>query len=220
MKKILCLLLCFYSFIIIYVPKTTSFHARDIITNTGHSDILSLEFLPEYSSCKLLIDMNDYQIKKGYDEIEKRAWGWSAKAFTENAKANYVSEIIFSKANHSSNVIKYEYSLKTENTEEYQVSTSGNISLKFSGKIKGVNAQIDSSLKKDVLLKTKQIYEEKTDFDVIVPIGKKVTLRVTGECIVSNGVGKFFVFGIPFKKGTWEYIDKGTEYYELYEENI
>ena len=48
----------------------------------------------------------------------------------------------------------------------------------------------------------------------------KLTLMVRGDCVVSNGVGKYYVFGIPFSKGTWEYIDFVTEYYEFFEEKL
>ena len=35
---------------------------------------------------------------------------------------------------------------------------------------------------------------------------------------VTNGGSKYFVFGVPVKKGNFEFIDTLTEFYELYEE--
>jgi hypothetical protein len=45
-------------------------------------------------------------------------------------------------------------------------------------------------------------------------------MRVTGNAELSNGVSRYYFFGIQFKKGEWEYIDVIDECYELIEEKI
>ena len=76
------------------------------------------------------------------------------------------------------------------------------------------------SIRADLKASIKNYYEESTAFNVVVYPGKKVSLLVKGDGELSSGVAKKYFFGIQIKKGTWETIDKLTEYYELYEENL
>ena len=46
-----------------------------------------------------------------------------------------------------------------------------------------------------------------------------MTLRIVGDARVSNGVSKYYVFGICMKKGAFEIVEITSTIYELLEED-
>ena len=56
---------------------------------------------------------------------------------------------------------------------------------------------------------------EETKFKVLVEPNHRIVLQITGECTVTNGVSKHYIFGIVSKKGAWELVEVVTRYYEL-----
>lgn len=216
-KKIVFMLICFVVLLSMSLVQTK---AEGGIKPTGHSDILELDFKEPNRGYLLLNQMKSSMIDAHYRKVSKRAFGWSVDVINNEVPIWYISEVVLSKSNNTTNPLVYEYSLRTQVTEEVSMSVSGSIAGKFSGKIKGVTGSLESTIKGEISKKVVNFYEEKTTFDVIVNPGKKVSLLVRGDGEISTGVGKRYFLGIVTKKGTWEYITKLTEYYELYEENI
>ena len=89
-----------------------------------------------------------------------------------------------------------------------------------SGKVKAVSLAFDLSIKGEYDKKEKNTTTETTNFAINIHPNTKVSLVVMVEGLLSNGASKFYIFGIPLKKGTWEYIEPVREYYELREEIV
>lgn len=186
----------------------------------GHSDLIELEFYNQDVGNKFLYEMSKDTINKAYKKVPTAAFGWSGYAINSYVPCWYISEVIFSKSNNTSNKLTYDYTLKFNETNTKTISRTGSFTGKISGKIKGLSLALDTTFKRDVEKSVKTFYEEQTKFDVIVPQGKKVSLLVRGDAEVSTCVFKYYIFGLQVKKETWENLDKITEYYELYEENL
>ena len=211
-------LICF----ITLCSLTTAFKvsARSSTRNTGHSDIIELGFYDYYVGYKLLSEMSKKELDTAYNKVKRKVVGWSIIEINNNIDAWYISEIIFSKSNKSNQVYTFDYSTKHTLTKEVEVSATGTIATKVSGKIKKVTLSGSLDTEGEIKQSTKDYFEEKTSFSVDLMPFTKLTLMVRGDCVVSNGVGKYYVLGIPFSKGTWEYIDFVTEYYEFFEEEL
>ena len=97
---------------------------------------------------------------------------------------------------------------------------SGSLSTKASGKIKGITLGGDIKGEGELKNSSEEYFEEKTNFSVDLKPYTKLSLMIRGDCIVSSGVGKNYFLGIQIEKGTWEYIDFVTEYYEFLEEEL
>lgn len=195
-------------------------HAASSTKNTGHSDIIELGFYDHQFGYKLLSEMSSDELNSAYKKVKSKAFGWNVKDINSNVDAWYISKIIFSKSNKSNQVYTFTYSTKHSSTNELELSASGTIATKVSGKIKAVTLSGSLDGKGEITKTTEEYFEEKTNFSVDLMPFTKLTLMVRGDCVVSNGVGKYYVFGIPFSKGTWEYIDFITEYYEFFEEKL
>ena len=91
---------------------------------------------------------------------------------------------------------------------------------KFKGNIKGIDTEVNAKVEGNIKNVTSNQTIEQTSFTVTVMPNYKLIFRETGEALVTNGVSKYYFFGITFSKGEWEYIDVVTRYYELYEEGI
>ena len=195
-------------------------HAASSTKNTGHSDIIELGFYDYQFGYKLLSEMSKSEIDSAYKKVKGKAFGWNVKDINTNVEAWYISNIIFSKSNKSNQVYTFSYATKHTSKNKVELSASGSIATKVSGKIKAVTLSGSVDGKGEISKTSEEYFEEKTNFSVDLMPFTKLTLMVRGDCIVSNGVGKYYVFGIPFSKGTWEYIDFVTEYYEFLEEKL
>lgn len=190
------------------------------ITNTGHDDIKELDFKDTNSGYLLLNQMSGYQISRDLKKVDKCAFGWSVYVINDELPIWYISDIIFSRSNYSNQPLKIDYDVKYTKTAELEISASGSISGKLSGKIKGASLSIEATIKGEITKNIKNYYEEKTSFEYVINPYKKMSLIVKGDASLSTGVGKYYFLGIPLKKGTWEYINVETEYYELVEEEL
>lgn len=212
---------CFICFITLCTLTTVlKVHAASSTKNTGHSDIIELGFYDYHLGYKLLSEMSNDEINSAYKKVKSKAFGWSVKEINTNIDAWYISKIIFSKSNRSEQVYTFTYTNKHTSKREIELSASGSIATKVSGKIKAITLSGSLDGEGEIKKTTEEYFEEKANFSVDLMPYTKLTLMVRGDCIVSNGVGKYYMFGIPFSKGTWEYIDFVTEYYEFFEEKL
>ena len=210
--------ICFIT--LLTLTTSVKVYASSSTKNTGHSDIIELGFYDYQLGYKLLSEMSKDEINNAYKKVKRSAFGWKVKEINNNVDAWYISEIIFSKSNRSNQTYTFSYSTKHTLTKETEFSASGSIATKVTGKIKVVTLTGSLDTEGEIKQSSKDYFEEKTNFSVDLMPYTKLTLMVRGDCIVSNGVGKMYVLGIPVSKGTWEYIDFVTEYYEFFEEKL
>ena len=60
---------------------------------------------------------------------------------------------------------------------------------------------------------------ESGSMNIVIQPNKKVTLRIVGDARITNGVSKYYLFGICFKKGAFEIVEIQSTIYELLEED-
>lgn len=187
--------------------------------NTGHSAFQNIEF--ENSSVKLLVDMTTYEKQKAHQNLKEwRFFGWTVGVINKNADCKYTAETIFSKANNTKTPFTFTYEM-TENTKiETSISLDGTIASKVKGKVKAVELGLDTTIRGQIGRKKTTTRNEETKMTIIIQPNTKITMKVTGNAEMSNGVGRYYFLGICFKKGEWEYIDVLDECYELIEERI
>lgn len=187
-------------------------------TKTGHPDITELTFKEKG---KLLINMTSSELDKAFASTGRRCfWGWKHHFMNIYSEADYVGEVIFARVNRTSDPIKFDYSIKETDYIERSVKTTGSISGSFGSKIKQIDCKLQGEYRREVTKKTAHTKVEDNSFSVVVKPYTRLTYKITGEALVTNGVSKHYVFGILIKKGTWEYIDIVTAYYELCEEPL
>jgi hypothetical protein len=185
---------------------------------TGHDSFSDIMF---YDSGKLLVDMTSKEIDKGYEMMKGRLfWGYKTHYFTLEEEASYIAEIIFAKSNRTKQPIKVEYTLQEKESTENSFKVTGSLSGNIEGKVK--SATVKGSASAGVTNETKDSYSrfEETSFDVIVEPNHRLIFHVTGDCVVTNGVTKVYLFWMAVSKGSWESIEVSTRYYELLEEEI
>jgi hypothetical protein len=170
---------------------------------------------------KLLTEMTSEEIEEGYKAMGKRKFlGWKHHYFLIEGKASYIGEVIFAKSNRTGQPIEVNYVLQEKKYNETSWKISGSISGKIEAKVKKANiggsAEVEGEKKG---LDSFTRFEE-TKFKVTVEPNHRIVFHVTGDCVITNGVSKQYIFGICFKKGSWEYLDVLTTYYELLETEI
>lgn len=185
--------------------------------STGHSEFEQITF-PTGNETRLLVDMSDEEKESAIKKVKWKFVGWSTYNINTRSPAYYVGKTIFSRGNKTENVIEFDYNMKVGRTITNSVSVSGDLSAKVSGKIKKITLGIDFKADGDWEKTEKTTEEEKTSFKVVIKPNRKVSLLIKGFAEVTTGGSKFFILGIPFKKGNFEFIDVVTEYYELCEE--
>jgi len=211
MKKII---ICIILLGMIWSSPVT--HAKD----TGHASFEEITF-ESNSTTKLLVDMNYQEKANAHKELtSKKFIGWVVGTMNRNADATYVAETIFSRSNVTSTPFEFNYSLKEGDTIETSVSADGSIASKNKGKIKSVEAALDILIRGQIAKKSTATKSEETKIKINIEPNTKISMKIKGEAKVSNGVGKYFFFGIKFKSGEWEYVDVITKYYELSEERL
>ncbi len=211
MRKIIFCLLCLMACLNIYVVGA--------VEGSGHPEFQEIT-IPKGSKAKLINSIDQSIIKKAYSNLKRKFWGWSVDVIINNEKIEYKGDTVFSKKNNTSQTLKYTYTKENEQSITTSISASGSITGKGSGKIKGVTASLDAMIRGEIGKKTVISYLEKTVIDIIIPPRKKLTVSIRGEARINNGVCKYYILGIGFNKGEWEYIDVVNEYYDYYEENI
>ena len=188
-------------------------------SKTGHSAFNKITFLynPE---ARLLVEMTKVEKEKVMSKVKKKAFGWSTKANYVNLEVVYEAGSVFSRSNHTSQAIDFNYSTSEAKTTEFDVTSSGTLAMKASGKFDVISASLDKSIRLDIGIKNKIVKTEDMDFTIKILPGKKISLVVKGIATLSNGAAKYYFFGICTKKNYWEYVDVVSEYYELYEEKL
>ncbi len=200
-------------FVLISVSSTKIFAA----SSSGHSGFESITF-PEQSKARLLVDMSEKQKKDAIKKVKWKFFGWSTNNILTRQPVYYIGQTIFSRANRTSSPIEFDYAMKVGKTTSNSVAVSGGLTAKASGKIKAVSLGIDFKANAEWEKIVKQTEEEKTSFTIKIKPNTKISLYIKGKAELTNGGSKYFVCGIPVKKGNFEFIDVITEYYELYEE--
>lgn len=209
MKKFLIFVFTFWIISSVYLKAYTA---------TGHEGFTEISFVGEG---KLLADMTSSELEKGYKEMGKRRfWGWKHFYFSIKEEATYIGEIVFAKTNRSREPLKINYNIKETEFQQRSTKYSSSLTSKFGGTIKKIDASLVADFKGEYGTTSSTTKLEETSFTVVVEPNYKLIFRVTGDALVTNGVSKYFAFGITFSKGSWEYIDVVTRYYELYEEEI
>lgn len=184
---------------------------------TGHSQFLCIDFYDDDNY--LINDLSDNYIKAELNNLKPKLFGSRQKIFNEYAKAWYVSDVIFSRSNKTREEYTFTYNTQTIVYNKVSVSVSGNIDLK--GVLKFGKKEL--SIKGDFSAeREKEEYEKTTEsgkLNVVVYPNKKITLRIVGDCKVTNGIKKNYFLGICVKKGSWELITVSSVCYELVEED-
>lgn len=210
MKKISFLI---FTLIFLILVGTTNVSA----SSTGHKDYYEITF-PNSGKVKLLVDMTNKEKDNMIKQVKRKAFGWSSYCLIRNEDVICTADTIFSRSNLTKESYEFTYKLVTGNTVETSYSLSGDLGGKVSGKIKTISLALDLSIKGEYAKKQKNTTTETTNFSINIHPNTKVSLVVKVEGLLSNGASKFYLFGIPLKKGTWEYIEPVREYYELREE--
>lgn len=128
-------------------------------------------------------------------------------------------QLFFSRSNKTLAPLTFTYSLTEVTYEEQSYSITGSISLKQTAKLKKVELAGAESIEVKVSGESSLKTTESNTMTITVNPGKKITLRVRGECKISLGFAKYYFIGICTKKGVFECVDVTTSYFELYEED-
>ena len=187
--------------------------AQEVNAASGHEGFSEIALIGDG---KLLAEMTEEEIATGYQAMGKRKfWGWRHHYFLIQEEANYVGTVIFAKANRTKQPLAINYVLQEKEYSENSWKITGSISGKIQGKIK--KADLSGSIGGSGEKKDTESYTrfEETKFTVIVEPNQRLVFRITGECLVTNGVSKHYILGITSKKGAWEYVKVVTRYHEL-----
>lgn len=208
-------------YILLVFITLCSFGAKNMrftpYTKTGHDQFEEIEFVGRDD--RLLINYSDNEIKKKYKELRRKAFGTDETYFTKYAKAKYKSNVIFSRSNKTSESYIFSYDLETVKYKNVSVAVKGSLSAKKVFKAKAGDftqeGDISMSYQTDNYIKT----TESGKMNVVIYPDKKLTLRIIGDARVSNGVSKYYFFGICFQKGEFEIVEVQSTIYELREED-
>lgn len=185
-------------------------------TKTGYEQYEEFE-LPKGK--RILINYTDGEIERQYKYVSKGFFGTKESYFDKYIPVKYKSTVIFSRSNKTRETYVFNYDLKTVNYEKVSVSVKGNISAK--GVVKLKKAEITGSGDLTISSTTDNYIEtsESGKMSVVIHPNKKVTLRIVGDARITNGVSKYYLFGICFKKGAFEIVEVTSVIYELKEED-
>ena len=161
LKKIF---ICFFvlSFICIVSKGSASASTK----NTGHTNVIELGFYEENLGYKLLSETSDKEIENAYKKVKRKIFGWNKVTINNNLDAWYISEIIFSKSNRSTQTFTFVYNTKQSVKSKKEYSVSGSLSTKASGKIKGITLGGDIKGEGELKNSSEEYFEEKTNFSV------------------------------------------------------
>lgn len=187
--------------------------------HAAHPEFQKLIF-NENSICQLIEEMPESKIEDAYKKVKRKVFGWSVRKITSDEPITFIGQTVFSRANNTANELVFAHTYELESTSETSVSVTGDISLDVSGKIKVVNLGLDASVRKEIGEKSRKTISETTKTTLVIPPKTKLSVVLKGKARLNNGVAFYHFLGIRFKKGTWEYIDKITEYYDYYEERL
>lgn len=185
-------------------------------TKTGYEQYEEFE-IPKGK--RILINYTDGEIERRYKYVPKGFFGTKESYFDMYIPVKYKSTVIFSRSNKTRETYVFNYDLKTVNYEKVSVSVKGNISVKGVAKLK--KAEVSGSGDLTISSTTDNYIEtsESGKMSIVIHPNKKVTLRIVGDARITNGVSKYYMFGICFKKGAFEIVEVISTVYELLEED-
>ena len=186
-------------------------------SKTGHDQFSEIVFVDDERD--LLVDMTQTQIDKQLDRIKAKFIGVTTKYSYTYKDIEYISTVVFSRSNKTSEKFVFDYSLQTVEYQERSLNVKGSVSYKNVSKKKEVENQFaaDASISYTTTESFRET--ESSSMKVTVYPDKKITLRVVGEGKISMGYSKTHFLWICFKKGAWETVDVVTSYFELVEED-
>ena len=208
--KILVFILSIFSFI---GMKNMDFKPY---TKTGYEQFEEFE-LPKGK--RILITYSDSEIEKQYQRVSKCFFGTREAYFDKYIPVKYKSTVIFSRSNKTRESYVFSYDLETVKYKNVSVKVTGNLSAKAVFKTKKVEVQAEGDISMSYATETYVKTTESGSMNIVIQPNKKVTLRIVGDARITNGVSKYYLFGICFKKGAFEIVEIQSTIYELLEED-
>ena len=189
---------------------------HDPYSETGHEQFEEF-VIPK--GRRILIGYTDSEIKRKYKDVPFSLFGSESTYFDKYIPVEYKSSVIFSRSNKTRESYTFAYNLETVKYEKVSVSVKGSINVKAAVKIKKVDVSAGGDVSVSYTKDTSETITESGKLNIVIYPNKKMTLRIVGEARVSNGVSKYYVFGICMKKGAFEIVEITSTIYELLEED-
>lgn len=188
-------------------------------SETGHEDFKKIVFVDEG---KLIKDYSEKDIDEAFDEMSGKVFGWQTTYFNVDQKATYEGITVFARSNQTTKKYDFEYVLKETETTQTSVTIKGSVSVKITGTINKIKTGFTGTADVSGQHETKNTYtsDAKTTISLSILPNTKVSMIITGDAYVTNGISRYTFLGITFRKGTWERIETDTIYYEVREEKI
>lgn len=208
MKKLCITSLCLF----LLALSTKTINASEYLTyQEVEFDYDCVSFIKDYSSTERDVL---------YDLVAKGFWGWEIAHDNKDEKVRYKKETLYVIVNEGETPITETFSLQQEEVIKKQYSVSGSIRLKGSGKDKAFSGSLDQKMDNSIDKTTTTTTIEEFDVKVNIDTGTELHVEILGEGLLTNGVGKYFVFRKCIKKGAWEVFVVQTEYYSIRKEQI
>lgn len=213
--KIYIMLIMLFAFGIIKDAKL------DPYSKTGHDQFLEIKFVEDGDQEEiLLINMTKKSIDNNLKRIKSKFMGTNTIYKYKYKDVEFVSSVVFSRSNKTSETFVFDYSLQTVYYKESSFNVKGSLNYKNVTKKKEVENQFTANVAVEYETTESTKKTETAQMKVTVHPNKKITLRVAGDGKISMGYSKTFVFWICFKKGAWETVDVVTTYFELVQEDV
>ena len=204
------------SFLLLLCMPCFKMIKHDPYSETGHEQF---EEFTVPKGRRLLISYTDSEIKRKYKDVPFSLFGSESIYFDKYIPIEYKSTVIFSRSNKTRESYSFAYNLETVNYEQVSVAVKGSINVKAAVKIKKVDVSGGGDVSVSYSKDTSETVTESGKLNIIIYPNKKMTLRIVGAARVSNGVSKYYVFGICMKKGAFEIVEITSTIYELLEED-
>ena len=137
MKTIICLL-------IIFLFPISVEAKLDKYSKTGHDQFSELVFVDE--DRELLINMTDKYVNENLGRIKSKFFGSSTRYLYRYKDVNYISTVVFSRSNKTSEKFVFDYSLQTVHFKESSFNVKGSLSYKTVNKTKDVDNQFTADV--------------------------------------------------------------------------
>ncbi len=207
------------SILIFIVGLSTRVEASSdkVYSKTGHSQFS--ELILENEDAYIINSLSDNEIKKELKTVKAKFMGKADKTLNYEEKAKYVSNVLFSRSNKTREEYSFTYDTSTIKYDYVSVSVKGNLDVKGVFKMKSRELTISTGLTGTKETQNYTKTSESGKLTVVIYPNKKLTLRIVGDCVITNGVQKNCAMWIVLKKGAWETITVTSTCYELVEED-
>lgn len=206
------LLIIFMSLSLFNMTKTSF----DPYTKTGHEQFEEFD-IPK--GRRILISYTDNEIDIKYKDVSRCFFGTRESYFDKYIPVKYKSTVIFSRSNKTRESYVFKYDLETVHYCNVSVSVTGNISAKKVFKSQKGDLTTEGDLSVSYETESYDKITENGQLSVVIHPNKKVTLRIVGDARITNGVSKYYFFGMCLKKGAFEIVEITSVVYELIEED-